>query len=194
MTIKFFFSIITLNILCLSSTAMESYLQNLQAEESSFFDESQEEKKQEIKYISLHDAAKVNNCDAIKIFFNEGVNPNAYDKNGYTPLHYAIDRLCENAVELLCAYGADPKLHDQSKTITPLMMIHNKTSSNRLIQRVVGGQIQYFRHLKSLEKLAKENKRKKIEPDEEITIDPNDDESRRSTRLAKKPRISFAKK
>jgi hypothetical protein len=57
--------------------------------------------------ISIHDAAWLGNIKAVKQHLAAGVDVNAKNKNGYTPLHGAAQQGHKEIVELLIAKGAD---------------------------------------------------------------------------------------
>lgn len=65
----------------------------------------------------LHLAADANSLDAAKALLKLGVNPNATDIAGRTPLHYV--RSCELA-KCLIDYGADPERYEAKRCLTPL--------------------------------------------------------------------------
>ena len=57
--------------------------------------------------ISIHDAVKTGNIDAVKQHLDTGVDVNAKDRWGMTPLHYATSKGHKEIAELLIAKGAD---------------------------------------------------------------------------------------
>jgi ankyrin repeat protein len=57
--------------------------------------------------ISIHDAAIDGNIEAVKQHLADGVDVNAKDKDGFTPLHDAVGWGHKEVVELFIAKGAD---------------------------------------------------------------------------------------
>jgi len=57
--------------------------------------------------ISIHQAAKDGNIEAVKLDLADGTDVNTKDDNGRTPLHYAASRGLKKIIELLIARGAD---------------------------------------------------------------------------------------
>ena len=57
--------------------------------------------------ISIHDAAMTGNIEAVKRDLAAGVDVNAKDKYGWTPLHWAAREGHKKIVELLIDKGAD---------------------------------------------------------------------------------------
>ena len=57
--------------------------------------------------ISIHDAAKKGKIEAVKQHLAAGVDVNAWDDSGWTPLHYAARWGHKGIAELLIANGAD---------------------------------------------------------------------------------------
>jgi len=57
--------------------------------------------------ISIREAVKTGNIEAVKQHLDAGVDVNAKDKYGRTPLHYAATRGLKKIIELLIAKGAD---------------------------------------------------------------------------------------
>jgi ankyrin repeat protein len=67
--------------------------------------------------ISIHEAAKEGNIEAVKQHLAAGANVNAKDTNGWTPLHLAALNGQKETTEILIAEGADVNAGDK---ITPL--------------------------------------------------------------------------
>ena len=57
--------------------------------------------------ISIHDAARTGNIEAVKQHLADGADVNAKSSGGRTPLHWAANRGHEEVAELLIAKGAD---------------------------------------------------------------------------------------
>ncbi len=57
--------------------------------------------------ISIREAVKTGNIEAVKQHLNAGADVNAKGKYGRTPLHYAASRGLNKIIELLIARGAD---------------------------------------------------------------------------------------
>ena len=57
--------------------------------------------------ISIREAVKAGNMEAVKQYLDAGVDVNAKGKYGRTPLHYAATRGLKKIIELLIARGAD---------------------------------------------------------------------------------------
>ena len=57
--------------------------------------------------ISIREAVKIGNIEAVKQHLDAGADVNAKDKYGRTPLHYAASRGLKKIIELLIAQGAD---------------------------------------------------------------------------------------
>ena len=57
--------------------------------------------------ISIREAVKTGNIEAVKQYLDAGVDVNAIGKYGRTPLHYAATRGLKKIIELLIARGAD---------------------------------------------------------------------------------------
>jgi len=57
--------------------------------------------------ISIHEAVIEGNIEAVKQHLDAGVDVNAKDNIGFTPLHYAAQSGRKEIVELLIAKGAD---------------------------------------------------------------------------------------
>ncbi|KAI0094940.1 ankyrin repeat-containing domain protein [Irpex rosettiformis] len=66
---------------------------------------------------SLHSLARAGNVDGFKVFLDSypGIDVNARDENGYTPLHLASDRGCRAMVEALLSAGADSSIKDEDE-------------------------------------------------------------------------------
>ena len=57
--------------------------------------------------ISIHQAAKDGNIEAVKLDLADGMDVNTKDDNGRTPLHYATEEGQKETAELFIAAGAD---------------------------------------------------------------------------------------
>ena len=57
--------------------------------------------------ISIREAVKTGNIEAVKQHLDAGADVNAKGKYGRTPLHYAASRGLKKIIELLIAQGAD---------------------------------------------------------------------------------------
>ena len=57
--------------------------------------------------ISIHQAAKDGNIEAVKLDLADGTDVNTKDDNGRTPLHYATEEGHKEIAELFIAAGAD---------------------------------------------------------------------------------------
>ena len=68
---------------------------------------------------SIHVAARVGGLAKVKAFLKNGVDVNARDPDGYTPLQFAVQSGQEDVVELLIAKGADVNVEDD-RGETPL--------------------------------------------------------------------------
>ena len=62
--------------------------------------------------ISIREAVKTGNIEAVKQHLDAGANVNAKGKYGRTPLHYAATRGLKKIIELLIAQGADMNAKD----------------------------------------------------------------------------------
>ena len=70
--------------------------------------------------ISIHDAAKKGNIEAVKQHLDAGTGVNAKGEVGYTPLRNAAFYGHKEIVELLIANGADVNAKDDVLELTPL--------------------------------------------------------------------------
>lgn len=65
-------------------------------------------------------------CDGVisevREFLDDGVNPNAFSLEGYTPLWYAASLGLKDIVALLLSAGADPDLHSENPSYKPLFI------------------------------------------------------------------------
>ena len=62
--------------------------------------------------VSIHDAAKKGNIEAVKQHLAAGTDVNAKNWDGWTPLHYAVNRRRKETAALLIAKGADVNVLD----------------------------------------------------------------------------------
>ena len=69
---------------------------------------------------SLHGAAAKGNIKCLKELLRRGEDPNAKNKDGVMPLHYAAtscefvgEHLCVEAAKILLQHGADPNARDE---------------------------------------------------------------------------------
>ena len=70
--------------------------------------------------ISIHDAARTGNIEAVKQHLADGAEVNAKSSGGRTPLHWAANRGHEEVAELLIAKGAEVNAMDVLLGWTPL--------------------------------------------------------------------------
>ena len=69
--------------------------------------------------ISIHEAARDGNIEAVKQHLADGADVNARVNDGWTPMHFAIDYGRKEVAELLIAEGADVNAKDDDGE-TPL--------------------------------------------------------------------------
>jgi ankyrin repeat protein len=147
-------------------------------------------------YLSLHDAVKSQDFNAMEKFIKDGANLDGVDENGDRPLHCAIDYGCYEAVEFLCKYGANPRLFDKSNRITPIIMAENN-HDEYLMTKIINGQRENLKRRDILKEVQEQmmaqanNKRKEIQDKDGITPDLSES-TRHSERLAKKQKTNFA--
>ena len=70
--------------------------------------------------ISIHDAAKDGNIEAVKQHLAAGTEVNAKDEDGWTPLHLAAMAGHKETAELLIAKGADVNAKESGLGTAPL--------------------------------------------------------------------------
>ena len=76
--------------------------------------------------MSIHEAADEGNIEVVKQHLAAGIDVNAKDQDGCTPLHWAAGAGTKEVTELLIAKGADVNAKDQDDE-TPLdWAIHSK--------------------------------------------------------------------
>ena len=63
---------------------------------------------------ALHFVAALGNADAVRLLVAAGADPDAQDKDGFTPLHMASGYMRIQAIAALLEAGADPELRDSS--------------------------------------------------------------------------------
>lgn len=78
----------------------------------------------------LHYAAYKNNPQTINLLIDHGLDVNAQDKNGNTPLHYARSLLRENpqVIKVLLEHGADPNIRNKDGKLYSEITWENSTS------------------------------------------------------------------
>jgi len=72
--------------------------------------------------ISIHEAVIEGNIEAVKQHLDAGVDVNAKDNIGFTPLHYAAQSGRKEIVELLIAKGADVNAKNGHKEVAELLI------------------------------------------------------------------------
>jgi ankyrin repeat protein len=78
--------------------------------------------------ISIHDAARTGNIEAVKQHLADGAEVNAKSSGGRTPLHWAANRGHEEVAELLIAKGAEVNAMDVLLGWTPLDYAEGETA------------------------------------------------------------------
>jgi cytohesin len=58
----------------------------------------------------LHEAIELKHVDMVRLLLDRGADPNATDKDGHTPMHFAIWRVSPVIVDMLLRAGADPNM------------------------------------------------------------------------------------
>ena len=79
--------------------------------------------------ISIHDAARTGNIEAVKQHLADGAEVNAKSSGGRTPLHWAANRGHEEVAELLIAKGAEVNAMDVLLGWTPLDYAEGETAA-----------------------------------------------------------------
>jgi len=79
--------------------------------------------------ISIHDAARTGNIQAVKQHLADGAEVNAKSSGGRTPLHWAANRGHEEVAELLIAKGAEVNAMDVLLGWTPLDYAEGETAA-----------------------------------------------------------------
>ncbi|MHC9541916.1 MAG: ankyrin repeat domain-containing protein [Vulcanimicrobiota bacterium] len=82
----------------------------------------------------LHKASYDGKSDAVSWLLSRGADPDAVDKYGLTPLHYAVNADQDSIVKILCAHGADVNKKDYSGD-TPLQLAAER--KNRTAIRIL---------------------------------------------------------
>ena len=87
--------------------------------------------------ISIHQAAYEGNIEAVKQHLADGVDVNAKNSDGQTPLHYAAMEGYKEIVELLIAEGADLNAKNGLLGKTPLdwAIFFKKTETVNLLRK-----------------------------------------------------------
>ena len=91
--------------------------------------------------ISIHDAARTGNIEAVKQHLADGAEVNAKSSGGRTPLHWAANRGHEEVAELLIAKGAEVNAMDVLLGWTPLDYAEGETA---VLLRKHGGKTSYW--------------------------------------------------
>ncbi len=78
-----------------------------------------EAKKMPLELTSLHIACEQGDMPMAKLLVEKGANINSEDKDGMTPLYYAILRKSEEMCDFLLSHGADLE-HTECQLRTPL--------------------------------------------------------------------------
>ena len=78
--------------------------------------------------VSIHDAARTGNIEAVKQHLADGAEVNAKSSGGRTPLHWAANRGHEEVAELLIAKGAEVNAMDVLLGWTPLDYAEGETA------------------------------------------------------------------
>ena len=89
--------------------------------------------------ISIHDAAKEGNVEAVKQHLAAGSDVNAGFVFGMTPLHIAASEGHKEIVELLIAKGADVNAKDDGGSTPLAVAIHFKHPETADLLRTQGG-------------------------------------------------------
>jgi hypothetical protein len=63
-----------------------------------------------MRHDRLHEAAGRGDAPAVRHAVREGISPNAFDRDGCLPLHFAVKSGCIRTVAALIELGADPRL------------------------------------------------------------------------------------
>jgi ankyrin repeat protein len=85
---------------------------------------------------ALHKAAGAGNIEAVKQHLAAGVDVNAKDDNGWTPLHAAAREGHKEIVELLIANGADVNAKDEDdRTALDWAIKHKQTETADLLRK-----------------------------------------------------------
>ena len=91
----------------------------------------------------LHLAAKQNNVREINNLINEGVDVNAQDQNGNTPLHIAAWYTHPEVIKALLKAGANPQLENNLGQ-TPLNIAAKRPKNLSTIMAFTGASVRLF--------------------------------------------------
>lgn len=84
-----------------------------------------------MEYRQLHE---IENVNLLCKLLDKGLDPNAFDNYGLTPLHY-----CESpeVAEILLSRGADPTLRSKNKDfVSALELCHNKDAKRIMLDYI----------------------------------------------------------
>ena len=76
--------------------------------------------------ISIHDAAALGNNEAVKQHLSAGMDVNAIDESGWTPLHWAASKVHNKTAKMLIKAGADVNVVNKDG-LSPLDYAENET-------------------------------------------------------------------
>ena len=86
--------------------------------------------------ISIREAVKTGNIEAVKQHLDAGADVNAKGKYGRTPLHYAATRGLKKIIELLIAKGADVNFkHIAGETPLDMAIAMDRTETADLLRK-----------------------------------------------------------
>jgi hypothetical protein len=81
----------------------------------------------------LHDASFAGDLENIRYLLRRGATINARDKNGGTPIFYAVSGCQLNAAALLMANGADPNLVERAMGLSAIGLA-KESKQNRMLR------------------------------------------------------------